>query len=96
VRKLLSVDPASATLADERGRTPLSLLFDDYAEEVMEALEEDVTREMARRRIEKGGELSSRGSVTLEVGKGSATVRCHCGLKLPKGAPPRRMAPARY
>ncbi|KAL3784496.1 hypothetical protein HJC23_013639 [Cyclotella cryptica] len=57
VRKLLSVDPASATLADERGRTPLSLLFDDYAEEVMEALEEDVTREMARRRIEKGGEL---------------------------------------
>ena len=57
VRKLLSVDPASATLADERGRTPLSLLFDDYAEEVMEALEEDVSREMCRRRIEKHGEL---------------------------------------
>jgi hypothetical protein len=57
VRKLLSVDPASATLADERGRTPLSLLFDDYAEEVMEALEDDVSRDMARRRIGKGGEL---------------------------------------
>ena len=57
VRKLLSVDPASATLADERGRTPLSLLFDDYAEEVMEALEEDVSREMCQRRIEKNGEL---------------------------------------
>ncbi|KAL7522339.1 hypothetical protein ACHAWX_007023 [Stephanocyclus meneghinianus] len=57
VRKLLSVDPASATLPDERGRTPLSLLFDDYAEEVMEALEDDVTPEMARRRIDKGGEL---------------------------------------
>jgi hypothetical protein len=57
VRKLLSVDPASAVLPDERGRTPLSLLFDDYAEEVMEALEEDVSRAMAVRRIEKGGEL---------------------------------------
>ncbi|KAL7464865.1 hypothetical protein ACHAXS_005188, partial [Conticribra weissflogii] len=57
VRKLLSVDPSSATLMDERGRTPFSLLFDDYAEEVMEALEEDVTPQMARDRIKKGGEL---------------------------------------
>jgi hypothetical protein len=57
VRKLLSVDSASATLADERGRTPLSLLFDDYAEEVMEALEEDVSADMLRKRTQKGGEL---------------------------------------
>jgi len=57
VRKLLSVDPGSATLMDERGRTPFSLLFDDYAEEVMEALEEDVTPKMVRDRIKKGGEL---------------------------------------
>mmetsp|Transcript_12904 Transcript_12904/g.27230 ORF Transcript_12904/g.27230 Transcript_12904/m.27230 type:complete len:476 (+) Transcript_12904:3-1430(+) len=42
---------------DERGRTPFSLLFDDYAEEVMEALEEDVTPKMVRDRIKKGGEL---------------------------------------
>ena len=58
VRKLLAADPASATLGDERGRTPLSLLFDDYAEEVMEALEEDVTSIEARDRCTRvGGEL---------------------------------------
>jgi len=57
VRKLLAVDPASATLGDERGRTPLSLLFDDYAEEIMETLEEDVSNGMARERIREGGEL---------------------------------------
>ena len=57
VRKLLSVDPASATLMDEKGRTPFSLLFDDYAEEVMESLEEDVTPDMVRERIKEGGEL---------------------------------------
>ncbi|KAL3763636.1 hypothetical protein ACHAWU_009060 [Discostella pseudostelligera] len=58
VRKLLSADPASSTLCDERGRTPLSLLFDDYAEEVMEALEEDVSAAEARdRALRKGGEL---------------------------------------
>ena len=57
-RKLISADPASANLEDERGRTPLSLLFDDYAEEVVEALEDDVTPEMVRRRMDKeGGEL---------------------------------------
>jgi hypothetical protein len=57
-RKLLSADPASANLEDERGRTPLSLLFDDYAEEVVEALEDNVTPEMVRRRTdEEGGEL---------------------------------------
>ncbi|KAL3812159.1 hypothetical protein ACHAXA_000928 [Cyclostephanos tholiformis] len=58
VRKLLAADPGSATLGDERGRTPLSLLFDDYAEEVMEALEDDVTSTEARDRCTiTGGDL---------------------------------------
>ena len=43
VRKLLSADPVSSILGDERGRTPISLLFDDYAEEIMEALDDDIT-----------------------------------------------------
>lgn len=38
--RLLAVDPASGTLGDERGQTPLSLLFDDYAKEIMEALDD--------------------------------------------------------
>ncbi|KAL7554783.1 hypothetical protein ACHAWF_018322 [Thalassiosira exigua] len=89
VRKLLAADPASATLGDERGRTPLSLLFDDYAEEVMEALEDDVTPREARERVGTGGELhecwrmlrvllqaSYRGSVTEEEeGEGGADRR---------------------
>ncbi len=58
IRKLLSADPSSSTLCDERGRTPLSLLFDDYAEEVMEALEEDVSSASVRFRTHQiGGEL---------------------------------------
>ena len=57
VRKLLAVDPASATLGDERGRTPLSLLFDDYAEEIMEALEDDILQSDCKGRIDEGGEL---------------------------------------
>ena len=58
VRKLLAADPASATLGDERGRTALSLLFDDYAKEVMEALKNDVTSTEARDRCMKmGGDL---------------------------------------
>ncbi|KAL9182444.1 hypothetical protein ACHAXT_013096 [Thalassiosira profunda] len=58
VRTLLAVDPAAAALGDERGRTPLSLLFDDYAEEVVEALEGDVSPSMVRGRIKEGGELN--------------------------------------
>jgi len=58
VRTLLRVDPQSSTMEDERGRTPLTLLFDDYAEEIMEALEEDVTvGELRERCWKKGGEL---------------------------------------
>jgi hypothetical protein len=33
------------------------LLFDDYTEEVMEALEDNVSMEMCRRRIKRGGKL---------------------------------------
>ena len=58
VRALLRVDPQSSTMEDERGRTPLTLLFDDYAEEIMEALEEDVSvGELRERCWKKGGEL---------------------------------------
>jgi len=58
VRSLLRVDPQSSTMEDERGRTPLTLLFDDYAEEIMEALEEEVTvGELRERCWKKGGEL---------------------------------------
>jgi hypothetical protein len=57
VRKSPSVDAASATLLDEPGHTSLSFLSDDYAEEVMEALEDNVSMEMCRRRIKQGGEL---------------------------------------
>ena len=58
VRTLLRVDPQSSTMQDERGRTPLTLLFDDYAEEIMEALEEDVSvGELRERCWKQGGEL---------------------------------------
>lgn len=36
IRTLLECNPAAATAEDERGRTPLSLIFDDYAEEIAE------------------------------------------------------------
>lgn len=55
VRKLLSADPVSSILGDERGRTPISLLFDDYAEEVMEALDDDITPIEARDRCTTPG-----------------------------------------
>jgi hypothetical protein len=58
VRTLLQIDPQSSTMEDERGRTPLTLLFDDYAEEIMEALEEDVSVADLRERCwKKDGEL---------------------------------------
>jgi hypothetical protein len=55
VRKLLSADPVSSILGDERGRTPISLLFDDYAEEIMEALDDDITPIEARDRCTTPG-----------------------------------------
>lgn len=55
--EITDVDAASATLLDEPGHTSLSFLSDDYAEEVMEALEDNVSMEMCRRRIKQGGEL---------------------------------------
>ena len=68
VRTLLRVDPQSSTMEDERGRTPLTLLFDDYAEEVMEALEEDVTvGELRERCWKKGGELYECWSMLSEL-----------------------------
>ena len=55
IRTPPAVDPASATLGDEGGRTPLSLIFDDYVEEIMEALEDDILSSTAQEWIEKGG-----------------------------------------
>lgn len=43
VRLLLKFDPSCAVVADERGRTPLSLLADDYAEELQAALTEETS-----------------------------------------------------
>jgi hypothetical protein len=43
IRLLLKLDPSCAVVADERGRTPLSLLADDYAEELQTALSDEMT-----------------------------------------------------
>ena len=61
VQKLLSADPVSANIEDERGRTSQSLLFDNYAKEVMEALEDDVMPEMVRRQTRRGATFMSAG-----------------------------------
>ena len=45
VALLLRSDPSSATRPDERERTPLGLLYDDFAEEVEDALSEGCTAE---------------------------------------------------
>ena len=47
VRMLLELDPSCAITPDERGRTPLSLIVDDYAEELQDALRDTVTPEQA-------------------------------------------------
>jgi hypothetical protein len=48
IHALLKIDPGSATLADEKGRTPFSLIYDDYAEEVDEVLHPSVAAEHVR------------------------------------------------
>ena len=54
VRLLLQATPTCATMADERGRTPLSLLYDDYAEEIADAISDDCSEESVRRMIRNG------------------------------------------
>lgn len=47
LKVLLEMDPSCAIAPDERGRTPLSLMVDDYAEELQDALKDDVSYEVA-------------------------------------------------
>lgn len=54
VRLLLSSDPNSSTTMDERSRTPLSLIMDDYAEEIEDAIDDMVTPEEAKDLCLKG------------------------------------------
>lgn len=55
VRLLLQATPTCATMADERGRTPLSLLYDDYAEEIADAISDDCSEERVKRMIRNDG-----------------------------------------
>lgn len=58
IHTLLKDDPVSATLREERGRTPFSLMYDDYAEDIQEVLcrgvDADTVRDMCWK---EGGEL---------------------------------------
>ena len=58
VKMLLDLDASCATAVDERGRTPLSLIVDDYVEELYEALQDKTSRDQACKSIEEGGVLS--------------------------------------
>ena len=55
VRLLLQATPTCATMADERGRTPLSLLYDDYAEEIADAISDDCSEDRVKRMIRNDG-----------------------------------------
>ena len=58
VHSLLRDDPGSAVLADEKGRTPFSLMYDDYAEEIDEVLHPSVTADHVREMCtSEGGSL---------------------------------------
>jgi len=58
LRLLLGMDSSCAVAQDERGRTPLSLMVDDYAEELQDALREDVLADVAREKCtSKKGDL---------------------------------------
>ena len=58
ILSLLKESPASATLPDEKGRTPFTLMYDDYAEEINEILSPNVSIEDARYScLDRTGEL---------------------------------------
>ena len=48
IHALLQKDPFTTTLADEKGRTPFSLLYDDYAEDIEEVIHPSVDTGHAR------------------------------------------------
>ena len=54
---LLDLDASCATAVDERRRTTLSLIVDDYVEELYEALQDKTSRDQACKSIEEGGVL---------------------------------------
>jgi hypothetical protein len=55
---LLEMDPTCAIAQDERGRTPLSLMVDDYAEELQDALKDETSASVAREKcISEKGDL---------------------------------------
>jgi len=74
VRLLLQATPACATMADERGRTPLSLLYDDYAEELEDAISDDCSEGHVRRMIQNGGDIGGDG------GGGGELAECWINL----------------
>ena len=57
VKMLLDLDASCATAVDERRRTTLSLIVDDYVEELYEALQDKTSRDQACKSIEEGGVL---------------------------------------
>ena len=57
VRMLLELDSSCATAVDERGRTPLSLIVDDYVEELHEALQDKTSKDQASKATMDGGDL---------------------------------------
>ena len=63
VRLLLQATPACATMADERGRTPFSLLHDDYAEEIADAISDDCSEERVKRMIRNDGDAEEAGEL---------------------------------
>lgn len=65
VRLLLQATPTCATMADERGRTPLSLLYDDYAEEIADAISDDCSEERVRRMIRYDSDCDGGGNGEL-------------------------------
>jgi len=65
VRLLLQATPACATMADERGRTPLGLLHDDYAEELEDAISDDCSEQCVRRMIQNSGNSGGGGGGEL-------------------------------
>mmetsp|Transcript_554 Transcript_554/g.848 ORF Transcript_554/g.848 Transcript_554/m.848 type:complete len:1091 (-) Transcript_554:94-3366(-) len=72
VHSLLRDDPGSAILADEKGRTPFSLMYDDYAEEIDEVLHPSVTADHVREMCtSEGGSLGECWKILILLLKAS-------------------------
>lgn len=72
VHSLLRDDPGTAVLADEKGRTPFSLMYDDYAEEIDEVLHPSVTADHVREMCtSEGGSLGECWKILILLLKAS-------------------------